>query len=1828
MASSSTARSLRVSTAGVLPRVSRQRSRTRAGRKGRQLGVGSSTGAVLNYRSTGGFATVVGPWSAGVSTNSATFETWIRTTQTEQQVLFIGSNGSGGLPIISVGGDRLSVYWNAGGSASGWTSTDTSPVSDGQWHHVAVVFAAGAVTFFKDGVPTADQLSVGSAQSASGNLQLGAGFGSSTGFVGQIYNARVWSSARTAAQISDNRWAALPAGTAGMTAAVQFDQAAQNMTNLVGGGTSTPSGANIITTDLPSPTCGLQFTTPPGAGVLWPNLPAASTTALTMECWVQIPAAQAGTTRTIMLTTGVQTGEIRVIYAGGQQIGLFAQGNSAYTSIDTTAIADGTWHHIAVVFDNNFVRLFKDGVATADQLQLSATASTGLFLRAGGNSASGPGFVGSVTDLRVWSVARTAAEISSFRYVMLAGNEAHLTFLCNLKGCDPSNQSSLLAKNQVTGDVGVFPANPTAGIVAIDPPYQLLPTQVWTYQTTDGASPVGPISASGSVLAVSASTDVHNPFTDLLSIDPKTGQTIWSYDLLVQSGLDAVVVPAAITVFNGVVYVGLQSPDNAAGQYVQIQALNSSTGAAVWGKPATVAGAAALLTSPVVLNGLLFLGVNQNNAGAVAWGDPTTGVLSVNYQFPEYVGFMTEPVIDADNVYVGTVTSSGVTVSAIPASSTVGTTAAWQTPLDVEITADLVMTSGQLIVAAQNTVLALNTADGSIAWKQQVGSGTVGNRPIVIGTTVYLGSADGNVYALNAATGALQWQVDTGSAITTDLINEDGILYFANQGDGRDVAPAFYAVDTLSQGNDVLSLVIPEADTILFAQGGVSNGDVYFYGLGDVYAVNMSNVIREIGVNSKLIVENYDTTTITRSDGEPTGSDTSYRVTLTVRDEDGLVRPNQALKMWTPGTLHITNQGDGLTLDPDQPVWVETDASGALTLAVSAFDTGTPTGTPNVACPPIMLWGNFMAVGEAVVIYPDHESLVKLSTVQGPTPPANTAKGRKAAAGRRFGADGNQQYLDQAVGYDGTPMIVAGFSDSTSLTNIASTIRNTVGARNPAQVGATGLTGHRGKNKHVKAGVIPNVLYTVDDSVPTTRPYAPGSDAVFTADLSSGKVTYTTTFVGARPKALKLTTSFFSDISDFEKNVLHAGEKVATMAWKYANGAVETVIHTAESVYTLTIKTLEDAVTAVVGFLKSVVSELAKVIQWLSALFKWKNILVNHAFLKQSITNPNDKSNPGVLEQLSMWITNESTGASTNTSTVLTGISGQGTSSMNASSSGAAGQTVGQQQSAGNGDSNTVYNQGNNNNANQCTWMHQKTRENVSGATTGSSVSIVGAVMDTAGITQLLEEFLSNLKQALTGSFADLPDQIKAKMTLLLDKVKDPKSLLSAGVSDLISIFTELADDFINFSKAFATDVLTFLVGMIQQIVTFLSQSINLPFVSELYTLITGDPLSLLDLMCLVAAVPVTILLDVITGSPTVPAAAAQQNKTTSKSKPPPKAAPPAKASSATASSQPRSGVVPVPTTGAAAATPPTPAPIRPTTNTVGTPAPTSAPPTQVATTSSAATSPISIAQGTTATPIISTPIPTGQAVSGVSTTAQTPAVGEESVGSDPIAEHDLSMSHFRVDQALTDKSAQKGWLIATSIASFVVNEFNSLYDVAALDFSLTSPFTWYVDRPDGGPGFIVGTLDLISDWAGYLLGLSTNILSSVVADTPWTGAQYFYAGLGMLPIAYNTASTFASTPNPGASQALRESVLGAVDLIFASIFAKTDPAGFLGTGSDKGLTLAANVFTISSSMSEVLFVLLDPWSWAPEQVIVKVALFTVGNVLNFADNMVTVAKG
>jgi hypothetical protein len=516
-----------------------------------------------------------------------------------------------------------------------------------------------------------------------------------------------------------------------------------------------------------------------------------------------------------------------------------------------------------------------------------------------------------------------------------------------------------------------------------------------------------------------------------------------------------------------------------------------------------------------------------------------------------------------------------------------------------------------------------------------------------------------------------------------------------------------------------------------------------------------------------------------------------------------------------------------------------------------------------------------MPAGEAIVIHPDVESLASLSGVQGTT---------TSSVGEIQADDGDVLGLDAATSYDGKPLFT--YADPVVLSDIAGTIRNTIGARNATVVSAApGLQ----VQKYVKPGVILNALRTTDPVAASARPYVPGATATFTMDLSSGTPTLAPdSYDDSRPAGYNpvqdnagLTApagvgNIFHHIEDFTSHVVKDVEQVGKIAWQVvkdeAQYVVTTVIHTIENEYQLVIQTLEDAVTVVTGFLKAVVTDIKKVVQWLSAMFSWDHILTNHTYIKNAISNPGSSAQPGILDRLQNWLNGELNGTTTDLTSALGGLAPQASDSIGATAQSVAGQTV-QTQQSGNSDPNTVYNQGGNNNANQCTWIQQKTSENAAGGSVGAGpVTAVGvASFDPTAILAALSDFLASAEAAVTSDFSNLPGEIETAVKSLIGSFSDPRSLLSTALPDLMTVFQSLARDLLNFCDDLANALLKLLAALLDQAITWLAEPISIPFVSDFYRLITGDQLSLLDLACLLAAVPVTILLEVLTGSPTVP---------------------------------------------------------------------------------------------------------------------------------------------------------------------------------------------------------------------------------------------------------------------------------------------------------------------------------------------------------------------
>ena len=152
------------------------------------------------------------------------------------------------------------------------------------------------------------------------------------------------------------------------------------------------------------------------------------TDTITMEAWInREPSSQASQ---IIIN---KEGEYEVgLDADGSLKWAFANTNPGWAWHDTgVVIPEHTWTHIAVTYDHGTITSYVDGVAVevfAGSGTIGDAHPTKDTLRIGGreNNPANQYFVGQISEVQVWNVARTAGEIVTDRDGTLSGTETGL----------------------------------------------------------------------------------------------------------------------------------------------------------------------------------------------------------------------------------------------------------------------------------------------------------------------------------------------------------------------------------------------------------------------------------------------------------------------------------------------------------------------------------------------------------------------------------------------------------------------------------------------------------------------------------------------------------------------------------------------------------------------------------------------------------------------------------------------------------------------------------------------------------------------------------------------------------------------------------------------------------------------------------------------------------------------------------------------------------------------------------------------------------------------------------------------------------------------------------------------------------------------------------------------------------------------------------------------------------------------------------------------------------------------------------------------------------
>lgn len=240
------------------------------------------------------------------------------------------------------------------------------------------------------------------------------------------------------------------------------------------------------------------------------------------------------------------------------------------------------------------------------------------------------------------------------------------------------------------------------------------------------------------------------------------------------------------------------------------------------------------VTSPVVMNGVIYVGSGDGNVYAV---DAADG--SQQWSFGTG-GTVWAPAVDAGTVYVG---SRGGHVHALDASD--GTEQwRWAFPKGGASAAPTVANGVVYAPGADDRFFALDASDGSERWRvftDECLGGQV-QTPAVVDGVVYITEDCGKTWALTASDGSVQWKFDDGSgrgqASPPTVV--DGTVYFGTVEADSPEGNEMIAVDAATGTEQWRFTFTPEGD--VKSSPAAANGTVFFGSdNGNVYALNASD---------------------------------------------------------------------------------------------------------------------------------------------------------------------------------------------------------------------------------------------------------------------------------------------------------------------------------------------------------------------------------------------------------------------------------------------------------------------------------------------------------------------------------------------------------------------------------------------------------------------------------------------------------------------------------------------------------------------------------------------------------------------------------------------------------------------------------------------------------------------------------------------------------------------------------------------------------------------------------------------------------------------------
>jgi hypothetical protein len=364
-------------------------------------------------------------------TGSFTVEFWAKDAGLDQERWLLTHGQQPPLP-----GQQLHIGFRSNNrfAFAFWGDDLDTPIgyTDSEWHHWACVYDRSVPrrTIYRDGAPLVSDTPSGD-YSGLGPIAFGFSAATQRYFAGQLDEVRLWSTARTEAQIRSNMNGPIAGTTTGLLGYWQFDEGQ----NFVGQSSvvvdSTPARLNGVKQGgalyvQRRDDTGLVFdggvavVRELGIGAIAP------TTEVTVEFWQR--ADRVGAYSSFIMSPDILPNRFQahVPYQDGTVYWDFGnvltlppqQGRLTYTPPDSLV---GKWDHWAFVASQsgNYMRILRNGIVVAQKDGMVPFTRTAQFMDVGR-------MAGGMDDFRIWSVARTPEQVQAGMNARFTGSEPGL----------------------------------------------------------------------------------------------------------------------------------------------------------------------------------------------------------------------------------------------------------------------------------------------------------------------------------------------------------------------------------------------------------------------------------------------------------------------------------------------------------------------------------------------------------------------------------------------------------------------------------------------------------------------------------------------------------------------------------------------------------------------------------------------------------------------------------------------------------------------------------------------------------------------------------------------------------------------------------------------------------------------------------------------------------------------------------------------------------------------------------------------------------------------------------------------------------------------------------------------------------------------------------------------------------------------------------------------------------------------------------------------------------------------------------------------------------